>query len=275
MRARSSGKGVKPADRIQAAARRLLEAHELRERFRPLPKELAPRTEEEAYAIQDRFVALRAKKLGGIAGYKIALATAEMQRFVGVDAPQAGAMLEFTLHRTPARVRAADYLHLIVEFEIAVEIAEDLPVADAPFFRSRVAQAVGGVMPAIELADDREAVYAELAKHPLDLIADNGWNEGAVLGYPVREWQNIDLAAVRGVATINGKAVGEGKGAQAMGHPLDAVAWVADHLARHGRGLLRGDVVITGSLITSKNAKEGELVKFALEGLGEAELRID
>ena len=275
MRARSSGKGVKPADRIQAAARRLLEAHELRERFRPLPKELAPRTEEEAYAIQDRFVALRAKKLGGIAGYKIALATAEMQRFVGVDAPQAGAMLEFTLHRTPARVRAADYLHLIVEFEIAVEIAEDLPVADAPFFRSRVAQAVGGVMPAIELADDREAVYAELAKHPLDLIADNGWNEGAVLGYPVREWQSIDLAAVRGVATINGKAVGEGKGAQAMGHPLDAVAWVADHLARHGRGLLRGDVVITGSLITSKNAQEGELVKFALEGLGEAELRVD
>jgi 2-keto-4-pentenoate hydratase len=275
MRARSSGKGVKPADRIQAAARRLLEAHERRERFCPLPKELAPRTEEEAYAIQDGFVALRAKKLGSIAGYKIALATAEMQRFVGVNAPQAGAMLEFTLHRTPARVRAADYLHLIVEFEIAVEIAEDLPVADAPFFRGRVAQAVGGVMPAIELADDRGAVYAELAKHPLELIADNGWNEGAVLGYPVQEWQNVDLAAVRGVATINGKPVGEGSGAQAMGHPFDAVAWVADHLARHGRGLLRGDVVITGSLITSKSAKKGELVKFALEGLGEAELRVD
>ncbi len=275
MRARSSGKGVKPTDRIQAAARRLLEAHEQRERFRPLPKELAPRTEEEAYAIQDSFVALRAKKLGGIAGYKIALATAEMQRFVGVNAPQAGAMLEFTLHRTPARVRAADYVHLIVEFEIAVEIAEDLPVADAPFFRSRVARAVGGVMPAIELADDRGAAYADLAKHPLELIADNGWGEGAVLGYPVHEWQNIDLAAVRGFGTINGKAVGEGRGAQAMGHPFDAVAWVADHLARHGRGLLRGDVVITGSLITSKNAKEGELVKFALEGLGEAELRVD
>jgi 2-keto-4-pentenoate hydratase len=275
MRARSSGKGVKPADRIQAAARRLLEAHERRERFRALPEELAPRTEEEAYAVQDGFVALRAKKLGGIAGYKIALATAEMQRFVGVNAPQAGAMLESTLHRTPARVRAGDYVHLIVEFEIAVEIAEDLPVADAPFFRSRVAQAVGGVMPAIELADDRGAVYAELAKYPLDLIADNGWNEGAVLGYPLHEWLNIDLAAVRGVAAINGKEVGEGRGAQAMGHPLDAVAWVADHLARHGRGLLRGDVVITGSLITSKEAKEGDLVKFALEGLGEAELRVD
>src|SRR2546425_11502817 len=108
MRARSSGKGVKSADRIQAAARRLLEAHERRERFRPLPKELAPRTEEEAYAIQDSFVALRAKKPGGIAGYKIALATAEMQRFVGVDAPQARAMFEFTRHPPPALGRPAD-----------------------------------------------------------------------------------------------------------------------------------------------------------------------
>ncbi|HXM83678.1 MAG TPA: fumarylacetoacetate hydrolase family protein [Burkholderiales bacterium] len=266
---------MRATDRHLAAAQHLLEAHERRERFRSLPEDLAPRTLEEAYAIQDCFVALRAKKRGGIAGYKIALATAQMQRFVGVDAPQAGAMLEFTLHRTPARVRAADYVHLIVEFEIGVEIAEDLPAADAPFFRDRVARAVGGVMPAIELADDRGADYTQLAQHPLELIADNGWNDGAVLGYTVYEWQNIDLAAVRGVATINGKAVGEGRGADAMGHPFDAVAWVADHLARHGRGLLRGDVVITGSLITSKETKEGDLVKFALEGLGEAELRVD
>ena len=259
----------------KAAAKRLLEAHEGREQFAPLPPELAPHDAEEAYAIQDCYVARRAERLGAIAGYKIALSSREMQRFVGVDAPQAGVMLASTLHRTPARVRAADYVRLIVEFELAVEMAVDLPAADAPYTRERIAPFVRSVMPAIELADDRGAVYAELAKHPLDLIADNGWNEGAVLGYPVHEWQSIDLAAVRGVATINGKAVGEGKGAQAMGHPFDAVAWVADHLARHGRGLLRGDVVITGSLITSREAKAGELVKFALEGLGEAELRVD
>src|SRR5437773_2943909 len=257
------------------AAQRLFEAHQRREPFAPLPPELAPRTTEEAYAIQDSFVALRAQQLGAIAGYKIALSSKEMQKFVGVDAPQAGVMLESTLHRTPAKVRAVDYAHLIVEFEIAVQMAADLPVADAPYSRTSVAPFVQAVIPAIELADDRNADYRELARHPLELIADNGWNEGAVLGYPVQEWQNVDLAAVRGVATINGKAVGEGSGAQAMGHPLDAVAWVADHLARHGRGLLRGDVVITGSLITSKEAKAGDLVTFALEGLGEAELRVD
>jgi 2-keto-4-pentenoate hydratase len=171
-------------------------------------------------------------------------------------------------------VRAADYVHLIVEFEIGVELAEDLPAADAPFTRERVARAVGGVMPAIELADDRNADYAELVRHPFELIADNAWSEGAVLGVPL-DWKSIDLAAVRGVAAINGQPVGEGRGADAMGHPFDSVAWVANLLAAHGRGLLRRDVVITGSLVTSKPARPGDLITFSLEGFGSAELRVD
>jgi 2-keto-4-pentenoate hydratase len=261
--------------RFERAAKFLFEAHERREPFHPLPAELTPHTVEAAYAIQDAFVALRAEKRGAIAGYKIALSSAAMRRFVGIDAPQVGILFESTLQRTPAAVRAADYLRLIVEFEIAVQMAEDLPAADAPFSRERVAQAVGSVMPALELADDRNADYAELARHPLDLIADNTWNEGAVLGYPLEDWRGLDLAAVRGTAWINGEPVGEGVGADAMGHPLESVAWIANHLAAHGRGLLRSDVVITGSIVTTKNVRPGDLVKFTVEGLGEVELRVD
>jgi 2-keto-4-pentenoate hydratase len=260
---------------FKRAAQHLYEAHERRERFAPLPAELSPKSGEEAYAIQDAFVALRAQKLGAIVGYKIALTSAQMRRFAGLDNPLAGAMLERTVRRTPAGVQARDYGRLLVEFEIAVELAEDLPAADAPFFRDRVAKAVGAVMPALELADDRNADYAELPRHPFELIADNAWNEGAVLGYPIKAWQQLDLAAARGVATINGQAVGEGRGADAMGHPFNAVAWIADHLAAHGRGLLRGDVVITGSLIASKYPKAGDFIQFSMEGLGEVELRVD
>jgi 2-keto-4-pentenoate hydratase len=258
-----------------AAAKHLLDAHERRERFAPLPAGLAPRTAAEAYAIQDAFVALRAQKLGALAGYKIALTSAEMRRFVGVDVPMAGAMFVSRVQRSPARVRAADYVRLIVEFEIAVQIAEDLPAADKPFSRARVAASVGGVMAALEIADDRRADYAELVRHPLELIADNCWNEGAVLGAPVTDWRRIDLAAVRGVATINGNKVGEGRGADAMGHPLDAVVWLADHLASIGRGLLRGDVVITGSMVTTKTVTSGDVVAFDVAELGAVELRVD
>ena len=259
----------------KAAARHLFDAHRRRERFAPLPAELAPSTSEEAYAIQDGFVARRAEELGAIAGYKIALSSAEMQRFVGVNEPQAGVMLQSTLRHTPARVHAADYVHLIVEFEIAVRVAADLPAADAPYSRAQVAECVGAVMPAIEIADDRNADYSQLARHPLELIADNGWNEGAVLGVPLEDWRSLDLGAVLGVATINGKKVGEGVGAAALGHPLDAVAWIANHLAAHGRGLVFRDVVITGSIITTKTVQPGDLVRFEVEQLGSVELRVD
>jgi 2-keto-4-pentenoate hydratase len=257
------------------AAAWLLKAHDARERFRALPEDFAPRTTGEAYAIQEAFVALRAKQRGAAVGYKIALSSAAMRRFVGVDSPQAGVMLESTIRRSPARIRAADYVGLIVEFEIAVELAEDLPAADAPFFRSRVAKAVGAVMPAIEIADDRGADYARLPQHPLDLIADNTWNEGAVLGRPAANWRELDLGKIRAVASINGSTVGEGIGAEAMGHPLDAVAWIADHLASRGHGLLRGEIIITGSLVTSKRVKAGDLVRFELQNLGGVELRIE
>jgi len=257
------------------AAARLMEAHARRERFSPLPEGLAPKSVEEAYAIQDAFLALRSDKLGPIAGYKIALSSTEMQRFVGVNEPQAGAILRSQVRRSPARIRASDYVNLIVEFEIAVEMGDDLPVADAPFTRERVVQAVGAVMPAIEIADDRGADYSRLRHHPYELIADNGWNEGAALGEPVRDWRSIDLGKVLGAAAIDGRKVGEGRGEAAMGHPLDAVAWIANDLASRGRALLRGEFVITGSLVTSKPVRAGDRVEFVAGGLGKVQLAVD
>jgi len=265
-----------PAEpRIERAGRWLHEAHLRREHFAPLPEELAPRSVADAYAVQAEYVGLRAAQLGSVAGYKIALTTPSMRAMVGIPDPVAGDLLEKTLRRGPASVRAADYTRLLVEFEIAVELGEDLPALHAPYTRERVAQAVAAVMPAFELADDRDADLAQLRAHPLMLIAANAWNEGAVLGTPVRDWQHIDLAALRGVAQINGVVVGEGSGGDVMGHPLEALAWVANNLASRGLGLWRSDVVITGSLVTSKMPKPGDRLRFELGELGAVELNVE
>src|SRR5205823_2054915 len=61
-----AGKRKQPAQQWQRAAQWLLDAHARREPFQPLPPELAPHSEEEAYGIQDAFVALRAERLGAI-----------------------------------------------------------------------------------------------------------------------------------------------------------------------------------------------------------------
>lgn len=265
--------------RIERAGAWLFEAHRDRAPFAPLATELAPRDADEAYAIQSEFAGMRAAVLGQVTGYKIALTTPAMRAMVGLNDSIAGCMLDKTIlrHRPDAvaRVRAADYVRLIVEFELGFELAEDLPAIGAPYDRERVAGAVAAVMPALELADDRNADYKALPANPLMLIADNAWNEGAVLGAPVRKWHGVDLAALEGVATINAAKVGTGHGRDVMGHPLDALAWLANNLASRGLGLWRGDVVITGSLVTSKFPQAGDLIRFEAGELGSVELYVD
>lgn len=260
--------------RLKRAAWFLVDSHADREPFGPFPEDSIPHSVQEAYAVQDEFVALKSRACGPVVGHKIALTTAAMRAMVGLSDSIGGVMHEKQVVRAPATVRAADYGRLIVEFEVAVQLARDLPPGPRPHTRESVAQAVGAVMPAFELADDRSADYSSLASLSLGLVADNAWNEGAVLGQPILDWKGHDLAAVRGVAKINGEVVGEGYGRDAMGHPFEALAWVANNLAGRGKQLRAGQFVITGSLVTSKFPKAGDLVEFELGDLGRVELRV-
>jgi len=224
--------------------------------------------------MQDAFVALKARDCGVVAGHKIALTTSRMRAMVGLEAPIAGRLHARQLVRGPASVRAADYRRLLVEFEIAVRMRSDLLPSRAPYGTEQVATAVGAVLPAFELADDRGADYATLATRGLELAADNAWTEGAVLGEPNDNWRGLDLAALRGTASMNGEAVGEGHGADSMGHPFVALTWVANHLARRGQALRTGDIVITGSLVPSKFPQSGDRMRFDVGALGSVELQV-
>jgi 2-oxo-3-hexenedioate decarboxylase/2-keto-4-pentenoate hydratase len=46
------------------------------------------------------------------------------------------------------------------------------------------------------------------------------------------------------------------------------VAWLAGHLAAQGGGLRAGDVVMTGSIVTTKFPARPTSYRFDLEGLG-------
>jgi 2-keto-4-pentenoate hydratase len=261
-------------DRIQRAARFLCEEHYARKPFAPMPATLAPRTVDEAYAMQEAFHALMTEVHGPVAGYKIALTTPVMQQMVGFHTPIAGAILAGTIHATPVALRRADYGRLGVESEIAVQLGADLPAAKAPYSRDQIADAVATVMPAFELVDDRQADYAQLATQVLTLIADNAWNAGIVLGSPLRDWRTVDLSDVHGVMAINGTVVGEGRGRDVMGHPFEALRWLVNTLAQHGKSLTQGMIVMTGSLVATKFVNPGDAVSLSVDGLGEVRLSV-
>jgi 2-keto-4-pentenoate hydratase len=260
--------------RIAQAAQFLLEEHRTRKPFGPIPASFAARTVDEAYAMQEAFHALMAATRGPVAGYKIALTTPVMQQMVGFHEPVSGAILARTIQQSPCTIRSTDYGRLGVECEVAVRLEADLPVTPAPYRREHIAAAIGAVMAAFELIDDRHADYAQFAPQILSIIADNAWNGGIVLGPPAYNWRTVDLAAAHGTMVINGTVVGEGYGRDVMGHPLDALVWLANMLAKRGKRLSRGMVVMTGSIVATKFVHPGDTVHFQIDGLGEVHLSV-
>ena len=261
-------------NRIAQAAQFLLEEHRTRKPFGPIPAACAARTVDEAYAVQEAFHALMAATHGPVAGYKIALTTPVMQHMVGFHEPVSGAILAKTMQKSSCTIRSTDYGRLGVECEIAVRLEADLPVTPVPYSRDQITAAIGAVMAAFELIDDRNADYAQFAPQILSIVADNAWNGGIVLGPPATDWRTIDLAALHGTMVINGAVVGEGHGRDVMGHPLDALVWLANVLAQRGKRLSRGMVVMTGSIVTTKFVHPGDTVRFRVDGLDEVRLSV-
>jgi 2-oxo-3-hexenedioate decarboxylase/2-keto-4-pentenoate hydratase len=240
---------------------------------RPIPAldpSIRPRDEATAYAVQDRLHGiLTAAGLGRLAGHKIGCTTAVMQAFLKIPNPCAGGVFSSTVHHLRARLRHADFLHVGVECEIAVRLGRDLPPGQAPYTRAVVAEAVEACMAGMEIVDDRYVDYKSLDTPTL--IADDFFDAGCVLGEPVSDWRELDFTALTGVTRINGVEVGRGRAADVMGHPFEALTWLANNLARRGRGLRAGEFVFTGSVVETKWVNRGDRVEMEIAGLGKVE----
>ena len=257
-----------------ATARACFDTHRAHARYRPLDAAVRAAPLDDAYRIQDALHRLLAAAgRGEIAGWKIALTSKAMQQMTGVDRPAAGAIFSTTVHSSPARVALGAYHHLGVEFEVAVRLADDLPATGGPWTRASVAEHVAACLPAFELVEDGDADYKTL--DAFTLVAQNTWNGGVVLGAPVTAWRQLDLETAVTRAWVNDQPAGQGKTGDALGHPLEAVAWLANLLNGRGRMLDRGMIVMTGSSITTKFPAPGDRVRFAIDGLGEISLELE
>ena len=74
--------------------------------------------------------------------------------------------------------------------------------------------------------------------------------------------------------TINEQEAGRGYGRDVLGHPLEALTWLANELAGRGRRLSAGMVVMTGSIVSTKFLNPGDEARFAVDGLGEINLSV-
>jgi 2-keto-4-pentenoate hydratase len=234
-----------------------------------LPDELRPKDEAQAYAVQRELHHLLAPELGAVTGHKIGCTTPVMQAFLNISNPCAGGVFEHSVFTSPARVRHAAYLHVGVECEMVVRLGRDLPASGAPFTSAAVSEAVAAVMAGMEIVDDRYADYRSMDTPTL--IADDFFHAGCVLGTPMTDWRLLDLASLTGVTAINGTEVGRGRGGDVMGHPFEALAWLANNLAERGQELRAGEFVFTGSVVETRWVNAGDRVSMRIEALGEVQ----
>jgi 2-keto-4-pentenoate hydratase len=249
------------------AAEAILAARRAKRILEPLGAE-GPATAEQGYAVQREV----AEALGAVspAGFKIGATTRQMQAYLGLSGPAAGFVPAASLHADGAAFRFADFLNPGVECEVGVRLAADLPVAPCP--REAAAAAVGEVFAAIEVVERRYADLALLGTPTL--IADQVFHAAGVLGAPCSNWRALDLGAMRGEMWVDGESRGAGHGRDLLGHPFEALAWLAGSpcAAAHG-GLKAGQVVWLGS-VTPPIWLDGPCaVEVAFEGLGRVGLR--
>jgi 2-keto-4-pentenoate hydratase len=258
-----------PMDKILAAAKFIATARRSRAPLAALPADIAPANEADGYKVQRALHDLMRPQVGSLVGYKIGCTSKVMQEYLEIPHPCGGGVFEKGVHDSGVKLAASDYVRVGVECEIAVKLARDLLPTEEPFTAEWMGEAVEAYYPAIEIVDDRYVKW-ETAGAPT-LVADDFFAAGCVLGKPVARAGAPDLLKVAGRAIINGKEEGRGTGADVLGHPHHALAWLANHLAAEGRGLHAGQLVLTGSLVKTVWLARGDHVRMELEGLGNVE----
>ncbi|MDB5522320.1 MAG: hypothetical protein JWM58_83 [Rhizobium sp.] len=250
--------------------RRIYEEHGASKPFLPLQPEDLVRTQRDAYDVQDHYVRLINDQGRGI-GYKIGLTSARMQKMCSIDSPVAGVVFADRVFQSGVHLKRHQFGRLGVEFEIGVRIGRDLDASEGPFTRETIEAAVDGVCAAVEVVDDRSADYSLL--NALSLIADNSWNAGIILGEWRHEWPALE--DLKGSVSLDGTEIDSGYGRDVLGHPFTPLAWLANHLVERGGGLKAGDIVLTGSLVTTKFPKESGSFHYTLDGLGTVDFEVE
>ena len=89
-------------------------------------------------------------------------------------------------------------------------------------------------------------------------------------------WRHLDLAALTGRTWINDVEVASGMSSLVMGHPLNALAWLANAHGEHGLpGIRAGEFVLLGSVVQTQWLNAGDKVRIEVSELGQASLDVD
>ena len=222
----------------------------------------------DAYAIQQRMLARRLAAGERVVGKKIGVTSQAVMDMLGVFQPDFGWLTDGMVYNEGQAIPADTLIQPKAEGEIAFVLKKTLrgPGVTA----ADVLAATEGVMACFEIVDSRIRDWKIKIQ---DTVADNASCGVFVLGDRLVDPRDVDLGACGMVLEKNGEIVATGAGAAALGHPANAVAWLANTLGAHGIALEAGEVVLSGSLGIMVPVKAGDNLRVAIGGIGGCSVR--
>ncbi|WP_240386506.1 2-keto-4-pentenoate hydratase [Asaia bogorensis] len=222
-----------------SAAVRLLNGRHTRAPLQALDDSEVPRTEDDAYRIQDAVAAALIADQGNIMGWKVGAPSP-------TGLPFAAPLHEATLFDGDTTLAPGLCRHRGVEAEIVYRLGRDLPWRDRPWSLGEVMDAIDSVHTAIEIIDTR---FVRPGSQPrLVHLADQASHGALVIGQGAKAWQRLSpvCETVR-LAFSDGRVI-EHIGGNSAGDPRRLLVWLANHAMGRGIPLMAGCMITTGSM---------------------------
>ena len=222
-----------------------------------------------AYHLQRDYIAVADSRLNG---WKIGASNPEGQAALALDEPFAGPLFECFTRHAPTDFPISGDRPVIVEVEFVLRLGRDIVLDGEHCSPESIGEAVDAVCPALEIGGARLGALTE--SNAALLVADAAGNGGLVCGTPASASRLDGLENHLGVLLVNGEHIAQGTGADVLGHPLNALAWLVEHLARYGQSLHRGDLITTGTCTGINEATVGDEVVGDFGDLGRVEVKL-
>ena len=248
---------------VQSASKRLLAAYTTRSPIEPIALEFSDADLSVAYEIARTQVQQWEADGDVVKGHKVGLASAAIQRQMGVNQPDFGHLTASMFHLEHHAIPAELFIQPRIEPETAFVLGRTLKgpgvtIADA-------VRAVDFVLPALEIVDSR---VRDWKIGIFDTIADNASSGGVILGSRPVRLDAVDLRLLGCTLHVNSELVATGAGGAVLGSPLNSLVWLANTVGPLGVALEPGHVILPGSTTRAFPVSPGDTVVAAMHGLG-------
>lgn len=251
------------AETIAALGRQIRIAEETQSPEPPISDRFENIDVTDAYSVQEAYSRLRRDEGAELIGRKIGCTSEAIQNRFSIETPDYGRIFDDMVIEDGGSVPTDELIEPMVEPEIGFILGDNLQGPGVT--REEVLDATAGIAPCLEIIDSRIKDWEIRFE---DTVADNGSSARSVFGPRETLSDDLDLATERVTFLREGERIAAGAGKDVLGHPAEAVAWLANALAEFDQSLQADEWVLSGSITDAAEVASGLTYEAQFESIG-------